>query len=93
MTRDDPSRDRIRAAVVDALVKVAPEADPALLDPRRPLREQLELDSMDFLNFVITIHETLGVDIPEADYAQLASLEQADRYLERRVDEGGTVAP
>jgi acyl carrier protein len=81
--------DRVRRAVVAALVKVAPEADPASLDARQPLREQLELDSMDFLNFVIAIHESLGVDVPEADYAQLASLVEAEVYLDRRLAEGG----
>lgn len=93
MTRDEVSgegvsSDDIRAAVVAALVKVAPEADPSALDPQRPLRDQLELDSMDFLNFVIAIHESLGVDVPEADYAQIASVEQAQRYLEGRLVEG-----
>ena len=70
--------DDLKTVLLDALTSVAPEIDPA-----RDLREQLDLDSMDFLNMMIALHERLGVDIPEADYPQLASLDAAVRYLER----------
>jgi acyl carrier protein len=73
----------LKTALLDALVSVAPEIDPATVDPARDLREQLDLDSMDFLNVMIALHERLGVDIPEADYPQLASLDAAVLYLER----------
>jgi acyl carrier protein len=86
------SLDRVRAAVLDALSRVAPEADPATIDPNEPLREQLELDSMDFLNFVIAVHEDLGVEIPEADYPRLATLEEAERYLEQQLAARGRAA-
>jgi acyl carrier protein len=75
------TRDEIRAAVLDALAGVAPEADLSCLDPASSLREQLELDSMDHLNVMIALHETLGVDIPEADYPRLQTLEDTIGYL------------
>jgi acyl carrier protein len=74
------THDEIRAAVLDALASVAPEADPAAIDPTASLREQLELDSMDHLNFLIAIHEALGVEIPEADYPRLQTLDQVVAY-------------
>ncbi len=75
------SPEEIRIAVVAALCGIAPETDPAAIDPDQPLREQLDLDSMDFLNFVIRVHQRLGVEIPEADYPRLATLAGAVAYL------------
>ncbi len=71
----------LRPAVLKALHRVAPEADPKSIDPKRPLREQLDIDSMDFLNFVLALHRDLAVDVPERDYAKLATLESAVAYL------------
>jgi acyl carrier protein len=79
MTRED-----IRSVVLDTLAAIAPEADPAALRPDVPIREQLDLDSMDALNFVIGLHETLGVEIPEADYAKLTTVDRCVAYLEAR---------
>ena len=62
----------MKQAVVDALLAVVPEARPAEIDPAVPLRDQLDIDSMDFINFVIALDEALGVDVPEADYGRLA---------------------
>ena len=73
--------DDLRPAVLRALRRVAPEADPAALDPDVALRDQLDIDSMDFLNFLIGIHRELGVDIPEADYPRLTTLNQILAYL------------
>jgi acyl carrier protein len=76
------SADEIRAAVVQALTRIAPEVDPASIQANVSLREQLDIDSVDFLNIVVAIHERLGVDIPEADYAKLATLDAAVNYLQ-----------
>lgn len=75
------TEEEIRSVLVSVLGSIAPEADPAALDPGESLRDQLDLDSMDFLNFVIGVHQRLGVEIPEADYPRLASLDQALAYL------------
>jgi acyl carrier protein len=83
----------LRAAVLAALRRVAPEADVGALVSSAPLREQLELDSMDFLNFVIGLHERLGVEIPEADYQRLSTLDGAVSYLARRGTVRGGGAP
>ena len=80
------SEDKNKAAIIDALLSVAPEFDPSTLDPNRDLREQCDLDSMDFLNFVIALHQALDVNIPEADYPELATFERALRYLNRHLD-------
>ena len=64
------TREEIRAAVLRTLGEIAPEADPATLAPDVPFRDQLDLDSMDHLNFVIALHAALQVEIPEADYPQ-----------------------
>jgi acyl carrier protein len=79
------TRDEIRAAVLRALGDVAPEADLARLDPRAGFRDQLDLDSMDVLNFVTALHAALGVDVPEADYQKVATLDGAVEYLAARI--------
>ena len=71
----------IRKMVHEELNNIAPEADLASIDPAADLREALDIDSMDFLNFVIAIHHRLGVDIPEIDYPKLVTLDGAVAYL------------
>ena len=82
------TREHIRSAILDTLCAIAPETDPASIVPGAPLREQIDLDSMDFLNVIIRLHETLGIDIPESDYARLATLDSAVDYLARRSGAG-----
>jgi acyl carrier protein len=78
------TREEIRHVIFDVLGSIAPEADPAALAPDQPLREQIDIDSFDFLNVIIRLHEVLGVDIPESDYAQLATLHGMIDYLAKR---------
>lgn len=80
MTRTD-----IQQTVVEALVAVAPEIDPVSLKPDVPLRDQTELDSMDFLRFVIELHRRVGVDVPESDYQKLTTVAAAVDYLVSRL--------
>lgn len=84
MSASPRSRAQIRAAIFDVLGAIAPEVDPAAIAPDRPLREQIDIDSFDFLNVIIRLHEVLGVEIPERDYAELATLDGAVEYLARR---------
>jgi acyl carrier protein len=77
--------DDIRSTVIRVLATIAPEARGQPLAGTIKLREQLDLDSMDALNFVIGLHEAFGVDIPEADYAKLDSLDGIVTYLEGRL--------
>lgn len=81
------NEERLRKIIVDALVEVAPDVDPAALDPRAEFRAQFDFDSMDTLNFVTALHRSLGVDVPESDYARLASVEEALAYLSPRLQE------
>jgi acyl carrier protein len=78
------NREELRVRVFDALLSVVPEADASTLSGNIRLREQLDMDSMDFLNFVIAIHETLHVEIPEKDYSKLATLDGCIEYLATR---------
>lgn len=73
--------DEIRQAILDSLTRVAPEIDTASIQPGVGFRDQLDLDSMDFLNFVLALHDRLSVDIPEADYPQLYTLDRSLSYL------------
>ncbi len=71
----------IRSVLLEELGNVAPEADLDALDPKADLREAIDIDSMDFLNWVAAIHTRLGVDIPERHYAKLRTLAGAVDYL------------
>ena len=79
------TRDEIQAAVIGALTGVAPEIDPSRMQPDEPFRDAYDLDSMDFLNFVIGVHTRLAVDVPEADYGKMATLNGAVEYLATRL--------
>jgi acyl carrier protein len=79
------TRDEIRNAVIQALSSIAPEFDPRNLQPDVVLRQELDLDSMDFLNFVIGLHDSVGVNVPEQDYAKLSTLNGAVNYLATRL--------
>ena len=79
------TRAEVQQTVVEALTSVAPEIDAAMLKPETPLRDQTDLDSMDFLRFIIELHARVGVDVPETDYAKLASLAAATDYLVMRL--------
>jgi acetyltransferase len=74
----------IRSAVADVIATVAPETDKAALAPDRPLREQVELDSIDWVNVVEALCERLQVDIPEADYGRLTTIDAIAACVEAR---------
>ena len=80
------NRDTIRSSVLASLAAVAPEADPGALAPNADLREELDIDSMDFLRFVVGLHERLHVDIPERDYAKVRTLDASESYIASRLD-------
>jgi acyl carrier protein len=76
--------DDIKRAIIDALTRIAPEIDPESIQSGASFRDQLDLDSMDFLNFVLGLHDRLGIDIPEVDYPRLYTLDGAVAYLASR---------
>jgi acyl carrier protein len=77
MTRDD-----IREEIIDILADIAPDDDLTSLDDSTSFRDQLELDSMDFLDIVMELRKRYRIQIPEEDYPELASMESTVNYLE-----------
>ncbi|MBS0511251.1 MAG: acyl carrier protein [Proteobacteria bacterium] len=71
----------LRTIVIATLQGIAPEVEEAGLRPDRPLRQQVDLDSMDWLNFLIGLAEKLKVEIPEADYRKLVTVNDLVAYL------------
>jgi acyl carrier protein len=71
----------IRNRVLATIKSVAPELEEGELRAEKPLRDQIDLDSMDWLNVLVALHEKLGVDIPEADYGKLVTLNDLVGYL------------
>jgi acyl carrier protein len=71
----------ILEAIYENLQRIAPEIEPSELAADQPLRDQVDLDSMDWLNFLVGLHEALKVDIPEADYKKLGTVNDLVAYL------------
>jgi acyl carrier protein len=75
------TRDEVLLAVKDIIATIAPDEDLSGLDPVLRLRDQIDLDSMDFLDIVMELRKLYGVQVPESDYKELASLEGCVNYL------------
>lgn len=75
----------IAVVVIDALVEVAPEIDRAEILPDIDLRQELDIDSMDFLNFLIHLHERFSIEIPEEDYPRLATVDGCVAYIRSKL--------
>jgi acyl carrier protein len=76
--------EEIRTTVLACLARVAPEADLTTLKPDVPMRDQLDIDSIDFLNFVIELDTSLKVAVPEIDYPRIATLDRCVEYLSQK---------
>lgn len=75
----------IRGRVIAIIRTIAPEVEEGELLADRPLRDQVDLDSMDWLNVIVGVHRDLGVDIPETDYGKLRTLDDWTAYLRARL--------
>jgi acyl carrier protein len=75
------TEDEIRKTVIAELGNIAPETDAGTIDAGADLREALDIDSLDFLNFITAVHKKLGVNVPESDYAKLLTVKGAVDYL------------
>jgi acyl carrier protein len=84
MTRND-----VTAVLVDELGRIAPEIDAIGLNPDADLREEFDIDSMDFLNLVTALSQRLQIDIPEIDYPNLATFGHAVKYLTQKLGTAG----
>jgi acyl carrier protein len=78
------SEEHIRGEALAVLAEIAPEAAAVELDPARAFRDQIEMDSVDYLNFVMRLEKRLGLKVAEVDYPKLASLDGCVRYLAPR---------
>lgn len=78
----------IRAVALATLLSIAPEVEVDELRGDRTLRSQVDLDSMDWLNFLLGLHEKLKVEIPETDYAKLITLDDVVAYLQKKLGAG-----
>ena len=74
----------IRKVVQEELSNIAPEIDLRSVDPAADLREAIDIDSMDFLNFITAVHHRTGIDIPEIDYPKLVTLTGLLAYLQAK---------
>jgi len=81
------NKNEIKAVLLDELGKIAPDIDAADVDAAGDLREEFDIDSMDFLNLVTALHERLGIVIAESDYRQLGTLDKAISFLGKSVDD------
>jgi acyl carrier protein len=75
------TEDEVAIAIKDIIQTVAPDEDLSGLDPDVRLREQIDLDSMDFLDIVMELRKLYGVQVPEEEYKELATLAGCVRYL------------
>jgi acyl carrier protein len=80
------TQDEVVLAIKDIIQTVAPDEDASNLDMQTRLREQIDLDSMDFLDIVMELRKLYGVQVPEEDYKELATLEGCVRYLHPKLE-------
>ena len=78
-------REELLAAILDTLTGIAPEIDAATLAPAKPLRDQVDLDSADWLNFLVALKECIGVDVPDAEAPKLNTLDKLIDYCAARL--------
>jgi acyl carrier protein len=75
------TNEECKKVVLDIIADIAPDEDLSNVKPDVRLRDQLQLDSMDFLDIVMELRKRHGIEVPEADYQQLASLDSSAAYL------------
>lgn len=82
---------QVRSIVLDIIAVVAPDADLSNIDDEKALRDQLELDSMDFLDIVMELRKRYKVEVPKEDYPELATLGGCVRYLSPKLQAAAAV--
>lgn len=71
----------IRKAIIDIIMEIVPDEDLSGIDAEKPLRDQIDLDSMDFLDIVMELRKRYSVEVPEQDYEELATMSSTVNYL------------
>ncbi|MDA0691940.1 MAG: acyl carrier protein [Nitrospinae bacterium] len=72
----------VRAAIIDILVDIAPDEDVDSINDQDNLRDQIDLDSMDFLDIVMELRKRFNIEVPEKDYGHLATMASCVTYLQ-----------
>lgn len=79
------NRTELESIIKTAISDIAPDADPDSLESDDDMRDELDLDSMDFLNIIVAVSQKSGVTIPESDYAQVLTMDTMCQYVEERL--------
>jgi acyl carrier protein len=79
------TKEEVRKAVLEVIAEIAPDEDLSDINDDVPLRDQIELDSMDFLDIVMELRKRYDIEVPEEDYEQLATMASTIAYLEPRM--------
>ena len=79
------TKEQIKATIIEIIAQIIPDEDLSNLNGNIPIREQVELDSMDFLDIIMELRKRYGIEVPESDYVQLATLDGSAAYLEPRM--------
>jgi acyl carrier protein len=81
------TKEEIKSVLVEIVAEIIPDEDLTNLKVDIPIREQVELDSMDFLDIIMELRKRYGIEVPEDDYIHLATLDSSAAYLEPRMKE------
>lgn len=81
------TEDQVKQIVIDIINEIAPDEDTSDLKSEVNLRDQMDLDSMDFLDIVMELRKQHSIEVPEADYPELASLDSCANYLTPKFNE------
>ena len=76
------TREQVREAIIEIIADIAPDEDLSGLSNGEPIRDQIELDSMDFLDIVMELRKRYKIEVPEKDYPELATMDGCVNYLE-----------
>lgn len=79
------TQEQIKAAIIEQILKIAPDIDESDIIPEKNIQRSLEIDSFDFLKILTALHEVVGVEVPESDYAKVDTLEHMTAYFAQRI--------
>ena len=79
------TKEQIKSVLMEIVAEIIPDEDLTSLKGDIPIREQVELDSMDFLDIIMELRKRYGIEVPEDDYMQLATIDSSVAYLEPRM--------
>lgn len=79
------TEDQLKTLIITELKKIAPESDPGKLNPDENIRQSLDIDSFDFLQFIIALDNKTGITVPEEDYGKISSIKNLTGYLHSKL--------